>query len=196
MERYPLAVPRALAYYRIGDVSVPPVEKAIAAQIARQYVSQLEAEAGVPMSICSKDTIQCDFGWVFFYAPKDSQELVAGNAPIIVDREDGAVHLTGTAYPIEHYLESYARVRRPYPFAVEEHVVVLYGWKPGLLKISMVKAIRAATGQGLAEAKACVDEVVGGRSVSLSCSSASAADDFRTKVQVLGVLARRETRYR
>ena len=67
------------------------------------------------MVILSKETIECDFGWVFFYAPKDQSVLVAGNVPITVDREDGTVHLTGTAYPIEHYLESYARVRRSYP---------------------------------------------------------------------------------
>jgi hypothetical protein len=32
-----------------------------------------------------------DFGWVFFYAPEDESILVAGNAPFIVDRNDGSM---------------------------------------------------------------------------------------------------------
>jgi hypothetical protein len=194
--RHKLAIRLAVAYFRIGDVSVPPVEKPVAVQIAKHYVSHLERAAGVSMVISSKETIECDFGWVFFYAPKDSSALVAGNAPIIVDREDGTVHLTGTAYPIEHYLESYARLRRPYPCAEPEHLVVQYGFKPGLLKISITKAVRTATGMGLAEAKARTDEVLGGRSVTLSFPSAGRADNFCAEVQGLGALARRETRFR
>ena len=50
-------------------------------------------------------TVERDFGWVFFCGnPHD--ELLAGNAPFIVDSRDGSVHVTGTAHPIEGYLEA------------------------------------------------------------------------------------------
>ncbi len=47
-----------------------------------------------------------------------------------------------------------------------------------------------------AEAKACTDDLLAGRSATLSFPSASRADDFCAKVQSHGALARRETRYR
>jgi hypothetical protein len=32
-----------------------------------------------------------------------------GNAPLIVDKGDGNLYITGTAQPIGHYLEEYRR---------------------------------------------------------------------------------------
>ena len=34
---------------------------------------------------------------------------LAGNTPLIVDRSNGALHVTGTAHPIEHYIQQYLR---------------------------------------------------------------------------------------
>ena len=56
-----------------------------------------------------------DFGWLYFYdgsahaqtgSPRDA---LFGNAPLIVDRVDGNLYVTGTAHPIEHYLQEYRR---------------------------------------------------------------------------------------
>jgi hypothetical protein len=56
-----------------------------------------------------------DFGWLYFYdgsvhaetgSPGDA---LVGNAPLIVDRADGKLYVTGTAHPIEHYLQEYRR---------------------------------------------------------------------------------------
>jgi hypothetical protein len=59
-----------------------------------------------------------DFGWVYFYdgsmhveTGKVSDALV-GNAPLIVDRTDGKLYITGTARPIEHYIEEFRRGKR------------------------------------------------------------------------------------
>lgn len=56
-----------------------------------------------------------EFGWVYFYdsskhvqTANESDRLV-GNAPLIVDRNDGRLYVTGTARPIEHYLDLYRR---------------------------------------------------------------------------------------
>ena len=59
-----------------------------------------------------------DFGWVYFYdgsvhiATGNVSDAVAGNAPLIVDRTDGKLYITGTARPLEHYLVEFRRGNR------------------------------------------------------------------------------------
>lgn len=59
-----------------------------------------------------------DFGWVYFYDSSvhvgtgKPSDAVVGNAPLIVDRTDGRLYVTGTAHPIDHYLLEYRRGRR------------------------------------------------------------------------------------
>jgi hypothetical protein len=56
-----------------------------------------------------------EFGWVYFYDGSlhletgDVADAVVGNAPLIVDRTDGKLYITGTAMPIEHYLHEFGR---------------------------------------------------------------------------------------
>ena len=56
-----------------------------------------------------------DFGWVYFYDSSghvktgSASDAVVGNAPLIVDKGDGKLYITGTAHPIEHYLQEYRR---------------------------------------------------------------------------------------
>ncbi len=121
--------------------------------------------------------------------------MVAGNAPLIVDRKDGTVHITGTAFPTEQYLESYERVGRTYPFAVAEHLVILEGRKPGILKVELTKLIRANTSKGLPEAKQCTDQVLAGERVELTFATAADADAICTAAQRLGIVSKRETRF-
>jgi hypothetical protein len=58
-------------------------------------------------------TITKPYGWVFFYQSRsfletqDERQMLLGNAPIIVDRVNGEVVVTGTAKPVEKYLEEY-----------------------------------------------------------------------------------------
>lgn len=52
------------------------------------------------------------YGWVFYYNAKnfdedDTSTHIAGNTPIIIDRIDGEIRITGSAYPTEHYLKEY-----------------------------------------------------------------------------------------
>jgi hypothetical protein len=65
--------------------------------------------------ILDEETIEEDFGWVFFYDSKIHQETqifsyaLAGNAPIIVNKHDGSMQVTGTARDIDDYIEEYRR---------------------------------------------------------------------------------------
>jgi hypothetical protein len=54
------------------------------------------------------------YGWVFHYLgkdfdPNDDGTLVLGNSPIIVDRVNFEIVVTGTAYPLEHYIDEYEK---------------------------------------------------------------------------------------
>lgn len=65
--------------------------------------------------MCSRriPTREADFGWVFFYQSRLHLETgalrhaLAGNAPLIVDRDSGDIVTTGTAHPIEYYIAEY-----------------------------------------------------------------------------------------
>lgn len=171
------------------------MDSVTATRMAEQHVAELSRNGGLTLRLLSERTVEREFGWIFFFAPQNPSVLVAGNAPFIVDRHDQSIHATGTAYPTETYLESYARVGRTFPLAVAEHLVVLEGWRPGILKVSLTKAIRGATGKSLREAKDCTDAVLAGESVMLTFATAKNADQFCSDVQQMGAVARRETRY-
>src|SRR5579864_240486 len=72
-----------------------------------------------PIELClvEQETLETDFGWVFFYDSKrfletrEFQHAVAGNAPVIVDRTVGSLHMTGTARSIERYIEDFRQRR-------------------------------------------------------------------------------------
>jgi|HubBroStandDraft_3_1064219.scaffolds.fasta_scaffold1495612_1 hypothetical protein len=76
---------------------------------ARKIAADWLATQPTPgLRVLDDSTIETELGWVFFYA---SEHAIAGNAPVIVDRRDGALSPTGTAHPIEHYIERYRRQR-------------------------------------------------------------------------------------
>jgi len=86
-----------------------------ARQIAHDYVKAMEGCAGFELVLLDEHTMERDFGWVFFYDSKrhhetgDVSDAIAGNAPIVVTRVDGAVHVTGTAHPVEYYLKKFSK---------------------------------------------------------------------------------------
>jgi hypothetical protein len=63
--------------------------------------------------IMPEHTITRPYGWVFFYqekqylAERKFEHMLVGNAPIIVDRIDGEIRVTGTARFTEEYLAEY-----------------------------------------------------------------------------------------
>lgn len=83
--------------------------------IANQYLDNLQKEIGDPLQLTK--TQEESFGWVFFYQAKEYMEtgtlssMLAGNAPFIVNRRDGAVHVLGTVHPVDVYLKEYAQLQ-------------------------------------------------------------------------------------
>lgn len=69
---------------------------------------------GDTLILLLEHTIEHPVGWVFFYTSRlynetgDFKYALGGNAPLIVDRHTSAVVPTGTARPIQAYIEEYA----------------------------------------------------------------------------------------
>ena len=65
------------------------------------------------------ETIETDDYWVFFYNSSkfletgDISYALAGNAPFIVDKYRGELHVTGTAYSIEFYMDQFEKTNLP-----------------------------------------------------------------------------------
>ena len=70
--------------------------------------------------IVDEATIERDFGWVFFYQSREyldtgkNEYQLAGNAAYIVDRRTGELHVTGTAEPVETYIENFEKYGTPH----------------------------------------------------------------------------------
>jgi hypothetical protein len=87
-----------------------------AAALATAWVEILcEGEARIVRGA----TIAKPYGWIFFYQSKEfldngtaSAQLV-GNAPIIVNRNTHELRVTGTARPLQYYLEEYEKSLPP-----------------------------------------------------------------------------------
>ena len=81
----------------------------------RPYLAEAMSDDKLEFVVLQDRTLATAFGWVFFYDTKEfvetGDELVraVGNAPIIVDAKTGRLHSTGTARPLEYYLELYRK---------------------------------------------------------------------------------------
>ena len=84
-----------------------------AIQIAEEYLKQKSTE--YDLVLLYEHTLEFESGWVFFYQTKEYAEtrditkMIAENAPIIIDKNDGSLHITGTDSPIEKYIRDYVK---------------------------------------------------------------------------------------
>jgi hypothetical protein len=92
---------------------VSTITAAQAKELALEWVQKQRVGEGDECVLVERSTMERPFGWVFFYGSKryietgESRYALAGNAPVVVTRVDGRIHHTGTAFPIEHYLEKF-----------------------------------------------------------------------------------------
>lgn len=89
------------------------ITKDIAIQKVESYLVDLSKRGNCSLALMLKETLEFEFGWVFFYQSKeyietgDIMEMVGGNAPLIINKNNGELTVTGTAYPVEYYIEEY-----------------------------------------------------------------------------------------
>ena len=81
-----------------------------ASELAETWVRIISSDQAV---IVKEHTRKRPYGWVFFYqsrkylASGQNGDRLAGNAPILVDRVNGELRVTGTARSVEKYLAEY-----------------------------------------------------------------------------------------
>ena len=82
-----------------------------AKKLADEYLNQQDCSE--ELAYLDEQTLNKEFGWVFFYTTKkyletrDFRDSIGGNAPIIIDKHTGKITVTGTAFDIEHYINEY-----------------------------------------------------------------------------------------
>lgn len=97
-----------------------PVNKDQALKIVQDIIKNWDLPEGDHYIVVESGTIEKEWGWVFFHTSKkffetkDIKYAVAGNAPFIVLRKNGRVIVTGTAYPIEHYIKRFEETGDPH----------------------------------------------------------------------------------
>ena len=96
------------------------IDKETAKRLALEQITQTWNIADAQPVILDEATIERDFGWVFFYDSSkhietgDFSDALAGNAPVIVNKHDGLLHVTGTYKPVLEFIEAYERTGDPH----------------------------------------------------------------------------------
>lgn len=119
-------------------------------------------------------------------------ELVAGNAPLLIDIPTGRVHVTGTGQPMQYYVTNFRVSGDPHIEPVAAARIV--GWRTGAKKVSAVTLLKEQTHLGLAGAKASIDAVLEGREVEILPRQDVAARDLCAKLDEVGFIAKETLR--
>ena len=86
----------------------------------RKLLGLGDADDILDLMLVDDDTVEGDFGWVLTYQSRefvetgDDSAMLLGNAPILVSRSDGRLHVTGTDQPAEFYIENFKRSGDPH----------------------------------------------------------------------------------
>jgi hypothetical protein len=89
----------------------------LTSQQAREAVTtELRSRCNIPddkFVIVDNLTIERPFGWIFFYnsdrylRTKDIMDAIAGNGPIVVEKESGEIKFFGASEPVEALIAKY-----------------------------------------------------------------------------------------
>ena len=86
-----------------------------AKKIVEEQINLSYTADGDELVVLEDETIQKEYGWIFFYTSRrfietgDLNHMVVGNAPIIVNRRTGSLTWLGTAEPLENYVRRYEK---------------------------------------------------------------------------------------
>ncbi len=88
-----------------------------AQKLVESELQDLEKRSNCRLKVMQDETIEFQFGWIFFYQSEEfvitgnEDLMVGGNAPIIVDKFNSTIHITGTRHSEDFYLEKYCEFR-------------------------------------------------------------------------------------
>ncbi len=82
---------------------------------ASKYIKDIENHSRISLTLLIDDTIEFHYGWVFFYQSTkfietgDIMNALGGNAPIIINKFNGSICVTGTGKPTEKHIDEYIK---------------------------------------------------------------------------------------
>jgi hypothetical protein len=94
--------------------------------VAKRYVKENVSDEKTEFLVVEEETIPTEFGWIFFYNTREYVEdgdvmaIAVGNAPLLVDKVTGKLHVTGTAKPIDYYIDAYRKCGTCHPEKVPQ----------------------------------------------------------------------------
>ena len=71
-------------------------------------------------------------------------------------------------------------------------LVKVRGWRPGLITIDLINAIKEAQSLGLAESRRLAHAIVDNEPIDFEFESPESAEQFREKITALGVITEKE----
>ena len=157
-----------------------------AREIAKRHVQSF----GEDLTLLEKPVTFGDYGWVFSYQSKafietnDLRDALAGNAPILIDRDQGQIFTLGTAYDVSRYVQMYQRFGDPH--AEPGSSLELYGCRKGANKVMATKQINEHTQLGLKDAKGAVDACLDGNTSIVQCADPESAEMLAHKLSAVG----------
>lgn len=89
-----------------------------AKDMAMKELEKLETKSGISLALLESATVEFEYGWVFCYQSQEyvntgnTESLVGGNAPFIIDKFTAEIVITGTGKPMEVYLDEYIIKKR------------------------------------------------------------------------------------
>lgn len=81
-----------------------------------EYLKTLRVMPPMDLVLLIDKTIEFEYGWAFFYQSREYVETgdimskLGGNGAIIINKYDGGMHQTGSAYPVEKYIADYVKM--------------------------------------------------------------------------------------
>ena len=101
----------------------------MATKIVLDHLKERSKGASYELVPFLDETIEKDYGWVFFYNTKECAETddplqsLLGCGPLVITKVDGKVHELGSAFSLEYYLsffENYNIHRKGYDDQAKE----------------------------------------------------------------------------
>jgi ribosomal protein L7/L12 len=159
------------------------VEQRDANDLVEEYVRRIEADT--PLIVFPELTETHDFGWIIFYGSADPSNPVAGNGPVIVDRNTGDLYPTGTAYPLAEYVNNFKETGDPHRRLGRS--VTLNDVQCDEHRIEIVKTIRELTHLSLGAAKKFLDDCLDGMKPTVRLESNEIARELARRLTELGM---------
>ncbi len=157
-----------------------------AREIAKRHLQTL----GENLTLFEKPITFGDYGWVFSYQrtafieTNDIHDALAGNAPILIESDQGQIFTLGTAYEVSRYVHMYQCFGDPH--AEPGSSLELHGWKTGANKVMAITEIKANTELGLKDAKGVVDACLEGTKPIVQCVDPKSAEILAHKLSAVG----------